>query len=141
MDIATLIAWVLTAGGGFFMLSIWISRGGPGARRSETQLPPPVLFSHFGLAAAGLVLWVAYVFTGAAALAWLAVALLVAVAILGFLMFARWRKTRAGTAAAAGPGAAPADLPEQHFPVPVVAAHGVAAVVTLVLAVLVAVGV
>jgi hypothetical protein len=140
MEYAALIAWLLTAGGGFFMLSIWASRGGAGARRNETELKPPVVFSHFGLAVAGLVLWVVYLFADAAALAWLAVAALVAVAVLGFTMVARWRRTRAGTTTSAGPGAAAADLPEQHFPVPVVVAHGVLAVTTLVLALLAAAG-
>ena len=59
MSIAALIAWILTAAGGFVLLGKWISHGGvrsPGASR----FPPGLIFSHFGLAAAGLVLWIIY---------------------------------------------------------------------------------
>lgn len=145
MAVAALVTWVLTAAGGLFMLSIWISKGGPTQRRSETALPPPVIFGHFGLAALGLVLWVVYVAVGSPALAWVAFALLVPVALLGFVMLTRWlpvyRGARVATArsAAEGPGAAAADPPERHFPVAGVAAHGVLAVVTVVLVLLAAV--
>jgi hypothetical protein len=63
--------------------------------------------------------------------------LLLIVAGLGFTMFARWLPTyrTAGTTAT---GAGPA---ERHFPVPVVAAHGLVAATTLVLVLLAALNV
>ena len=62
MSIAALITWVITAGFGFFMLIRWATRRRvPGA---ETHLPPVRVFSHFGLAAAGLVVWIIYLVTG-----------------------------------------------------------------------------
>ncbi|MEV0309494.1 hypothetical protein [Nonomuraea fuscirosea] len=113
MDIAALITWIVTALGGFAMLGIWISRGG--LRRDEgapTRLPSPVVFGHLLLAAAGLVAWILYLATGSAALGWTALVLLVPVALLGFVMLARWipvhRAAAPGTAApgTAAPGTA-----------------------------------
>jgi hypothetical protein len=140
MEWAALITWVLTAGGGLVLLSIWLARGGmrqgrePGAR-----IRPPLILSHFLLAATGLVLWIVYVVTDSDALAWIALVLLGIVAILGWTMFAIWyqRRQRGRVAEAVDPGT-PA---EQHFPVPVVALHGVLAVTTVVLVFLTAVGV
>ncbi|MGW3991266.1 hypothetical protein [Streptomyces sp. NPDC004830] len=149
MDIAALIAWLLTALGGFVMLGTWIRHGG--ARRQQTgasHLPVPVVLGHFALAAIGLVVWIAYVVADTSALAWTAFALLLPVALLGFVMLARWIPVRrGGTAnpvahtAATGPGAEGTVPAERHFPVPVVVAHGLLAVVTLVLVLLTALGV
>src|SRR5213596_2421050 len=77
MKWAALITWVLTAGGGFVLLSIWLSRGGM-RQQSEAgnRIKPPLIMSHFLLAATGLVLWVIYVITDSDALAWIAFALL-----------------------------------------------------------------
>ena len=140
MDIAALVTWLVTALGGFFMLGIWISRGGP--RRQEgggSRLPAPFVFGHFLLAAAGLVVWIVYLVAGGRGLAWTAFGLLVPVALLGFAMFARWVPVYREHAAGLGGGAqAPA---ERHFPVPVVLAHGLFAVVTVVLVLLTALGV
>jgi hypothetical protein len=84
MDTAALVAWVITAGSGAYVLATWISRGGslrPGA--GATGSPPTVIFGHFGLALGGLVIWVAYLVAGWAALAWTAVGVLLPVAGLG----------------------------------------------------------
>ena len=140
MEWAALITWVLTAGGGFVLLSIWLARGGmrqgrePGAR-----IRPALILSHFLLAATGLLLWIIYVATDSDALAWIALVLLGIVAILGWTMFAIWyqRRQRGRVAEAVDPGT-PA---EQHFPVPIVALHGALAVTTVVLVFLTAVGV
>jgi hypothetical protein len=147
MAVAALVTWVLTAAGGLFMLSIWISRGGPTQHRNDTVLAPSVIFGHFGLAALGLVVWIVFVVAGTQALAWVAFALLVPVALLGFIMLTRWLPVyRGARVAPAGgsaeePGAAsPAAPPERHFPVAAVAGHGVLAVVTVVLVLLAAIG-
>ena len=127
MDIAALITWLVTAVGGFIMLGIWVSGGGhkPG---SGSRLAPGLVFTHFLLAAVGLVLWIIYVISPSDALAWTAFVVLLPVALLGFTMFARWIPTvrqRTGTA-------------ETRFPVPVVIGHGLFAATTLVLVLLTA---
>ncbi|MEU1011809.1 hypothetical protein [Streptomyces sp. NPDC005890] len=144
MDIAALITWVVTALGGFYMLGTWIQRGGIRQQQTGTsRLPAPVVFGHFALAAIGLVVWIIYVVADRTALAWTSFGLLLPVALLGFVMLARWipvhrDRAAAGTTAQGGAGTVPA---ERHFPVPVVVAHGLFAVATLVLVLLSALGV
>jgi manganese efflux pump family protein len=143
MGIAALIAWVLTAAGGFYMLATWVSKGGTREPRTS-NFPPGLIFGHFGLAAAGLVLWIIYVITDTEALAWVAFVLLLPVALLGFVMLARWipvRRTSVQAASGAQAGTPESGPPERYFPVPVVAGHGLLAVVTLVLVLLTALGV
>jgi hypothetical protein len=141
MEWAALIAWVITAGGGFVLLTIWLKRGGMQGAAGGSRIRPPLIMSHFLLAATGLVLWIVYLAVDSSALAWIAFVLLLVVALLGFTMFGIWLKRRqAGTAV----GAAPAgpDVPaEQHFPVAVVGLHGLLAATTLVLVLLAAAGV
>jgi hypothetical protein len=130
MKWAALIAWVATAGGGFVLLAIWLSRGGmQQEREAGRRIRPPLILAHFLLAATGLVLWIIYVASDSDALAWVAFTLLAVVALLGWTMFAIWyQRRRLGAAREA------AGIPaEQHFPVPIVALHGVLAVTTVVL--------
>src|ERR671931_2037773 len=135
MEWAALITWVLTAGGGFVLLAIWLSRGGMSQREGGNRIRPPLIMSHFLLAATGLVLWIVYIASDSEALAWIAFALLLVVALLGFTMFGIWLKQRQGRAGAVE--AAVADRPaEQHFPVSIVALHGLLAATTLVLVLL-----
>ncbi|MGP4000674.1 hypothetical protein [Streptomyces sp. 8N706] len=138
MDIAALVTWLITALGGFYMLGTWIAHGG--VRGGSSRLPVPVIFGHFALAAIGLVVWIIYVIADQDALAWTAFGLLLPVALLGFLMLARWIPLHRERAAvpAGGEQAEPA---ERHFPVPVVAGHGLFAVVTVVLVLLTALGI
>ncbi|MFG3224745.1 hypothetical protein ACGF07_08195 [Kitasatospora sp. NPDC048194] len=144
MDVAALITWLVTALGGFYMLGVWIQRGGVHQQRTGTsRLPAPVLFGHFALAAAGLVVWIVYLAADRTALAWTAFGLLVPVALLGFVMLLRWIPVhRARTASVPAAAGADADAPaERHFPVAVVLGHGLFAVVTVVLVLLTALGV
>jgi hypothetical protein len=146
-----LVAWVLTAVGGFVMLGRWVARGGLRQQRTgASRLPAGVVFSHLALAAAVLVLWVLHLLADDDVLGWVALALLVPVAALGFAMLVRWRQVRregdVGSAVHAHSGAGPAphraggtgrageeDTPaERHLPVGVVVAHGLLAVVTVV---------
>jgi hypothetical protein len=140
MSIAALITWVITALGGFILLGTWLSRGGLRAREGAgaSRFPPGLIFGHFLLAAAGLILWIIYLVTDADALTWVALATLVVVAALGLTMVTRWRRDRATVTAGAGRAAR---APEQHFPVAVVYLHGLLAVTTLVLVLLTALGV
>jgi hypothetical protein len=155
MSIAALITWVITAGFGFFMLIRWATRGGlrhvPGA---ETHLPPVRVFSHFGLAAAGLVVWIIYLVTNNTLLAWIAFADLVLVAIIGLVMVTQWARDGRAAMAAATAGAnagantgavrsdaSEVDLAEQHIPRPPVVLHGIFAVSTVILVLLAALGI
>lgn len=146
MQWAALIAWIATAGGGFVMLAIWLSRGGMRqSREAGTRIRPPLILGHFLLAATGLVIWIVYVATDSDTLAWVAFGLLAVVALLGFTMFAIWYQRRQrGPAAATGvtgsPGSSQTPL-EQHFPVSIVGLHGLLAVTTVVLVFLTAIGV
>jgi hypothetical protein len=137
MEWAALITWLLTAAGGFVLLLVWVSRGGMRQTEPGSRIRPPLILSHFLLAATGLVLWIIYVFSDSDVLAWIAFAILLVVALLGWTMFAIWYKRRQGQAAMMD-AAPPA---EQHFPVPVVALHGVLAVTTVVLVFLAAIDV
>ena len=142
MKWVALIVWVITALGGFGLLGICLRRGGmkqpaqPGRR-----IRPPLILTHMVLAAAGLVLWVVYVASGARGFAGVAFVLTLAVASLGFGMLALWLQRRQGASAVGAPGgpAAEGALPaEQHFPIAIVAAPGLVAAATLVLVLLAA---
>ncbi|TGB17395.1 hypothetical protein E4099_03620 [Streptomyces palmae] len=128
------------------MLGTWIRRGGIRQQQTGTsRLPAPVVFGHFALAAIGLVVWIIYLVADKDALAWTAFGLLLPVALLGFVMLARWipvYRERATAGAPAGARGAEGAVPaERHFPVPVVLAHGLLAVATLVLVLLTALGI
>jgi manganese efflux pump family protein len=91
MGVAALFAWLVTAGSGAYVLGSWITQGGSLRHRAgstSTGSPPTVIFGHFGLALSGLVIWVAYLVTGWAALAWTAVGVLLPVAGLGMATLA-----------------------------------------------------
>jgi hypothetical protein len=140
MEWGALISWIVTAGGGFVLLGLWLRHGGMRQREPGRRIRPPLILSHFALAATGLVLWIVYLVTDSDALAWIAFAVLVVVALLGWTMFAIWwqrRQRRAADASASTPGV-PA---EQHFPVSIVTLHGLLAVTTVVLVFLAAIGV
>jgi hypothetical protein len=144
MKWAALITWVVTALGGFGLLAIWLQRGGiKQADQPGRRIRPPLIFGHMLLAATGLVLWIIYLATDKKAFAWVGFALLLVVASLGFTMLALWLQRRQAAPAFAGVGGAgtttiagDATPAEQHFPVPVVAVHGLIAATTLVLVLL-----
>jgi hypothetical protein len=150
MAIAALLTWLITAGVGLFMLIRWATRGGlrevPGA---GTNFPRVRVFAHFGLAAAGLIVWIIYLVTGNTLWAWIAVADLILVALLGGLLVRQWTKdgraamasAARSDAAAAPPATGAVDLAEQHIPRPPVVLHGVFAVSTVILVLLSAIGI
>ena len=162
MRFVALIVWFITALWGLYMLAVWLIENDatrPGS--SASRLPLPVILAHVTFAVSGLVVWVAYLLLDRPALAWAAVGILVAIALLGFTMFARWipvyrmadDEISVPVAAMAGgaPGAAPEGVAgigslrekpaEGSFPLLIVLAHGVFAVSTVVLVVLTALGV
>ena len=146
MEWAALITWVVTAGGGLILLGLWLRGGGMSQSQADGRLiRPPLILTHFALAASGLVLWIIYVATDSDALAWVAFALLAVGALLGFTMLAIWLQQRqasqtalAGTPPPGGPVGPTAPPAERGFPVPVVIAHGLVAAATLILVLLTA---
>lgn len=144
MHIASLVLWVVTALGGFYLLGTWLSKGGMRQQASKvTRFPPALIFGHFLLAAAGLVLWIIYVVIDNPTIAWIAFAVIVVVALLGFTMFARWFQGRKQLAAAGSGGASSSDAgagspAEQTFPLAAVYGHGLLAAATIVLVLLTA---
>lgn len=149
MAIAALVTWIITAGFGLFMLRTWIAHGGARAG-TATHFRPPVVFGHFALAAAGLVVWVIYLLTDSTPLAWVAFVDLLAVATMGDLLVLRWFKDRRAATGAVAPGSSGrrgatetitagvtgVQLAEQRIPSAAVIAHGLLAVTTLVLVLL-----
>ena len=136
---AALITWVVTALFGFTMLTIWLKHGGL-RQRGVSKIRPGLLFSHFPLAAAGLVLWIVYLATDEDYLPWKAFAILVVVAVLGWSMFFGLPRRRPTAESQAGelPTLEP---PERKFPFAVVVLHGLFAVSTVLLVLLTAIGV
>jgi hypothetical protein len=141
MGVVALITWIVTALAGATLLSIWLARGGlrqQGAGAS--RFPPALIFGHFLLAATGLVLWIIYLATDTDGLRWVAFAILLVVATLGFTMATRWRQERQAALVATGETSTILP-PEQHFPVALIGVHGLLAITTLVLVLLTALGV
>jgi hypothetical protein len=154
MSITAFSAWLVTTLLGLYMFTIWLieddeSESEAGIRR----LRAPVVFSHAGLAIAGLACWFVYLHVDVDELAWAAVGLVVTAAVLGATMFTRWigirRIASVRAVLAERPPASPsvfdpvptrsAGLPgpglpaERNFPVSVVALHGIFAVATVAL--------
>jgi hypothetical protein len=135
-----LIAWIATAGVGLSLLGIWFERGGM-RRRGARRITPYLLFTHIAPAVAGLLLWIAFLVTDSASLAWMAFGILVVVAVVGSTNFYIWQQRRVGLLRATqsrwdlGPAeAADERIPaEQHFPVGAVVLHGLLALTTLAL--------
>jgi len=166
LALAALIAWLLTASLGGYMLRTWVARGGLRVQRATgVGVPPAVVFGHAAVALTGLVVWAIYTRTGWHVLAWLGLALIAAAIALGICAVTLWTPYPiAVPAAAAGrPGAQPpaagdgtvtdemiASLLANPFPVrrrprlrlaPLVpVGHGFAALATFMLAMLAAVG-
>jgi hypothetical protein len=163
MDVAALAAWILTAVLGLYMFTVWlIEDDGSTDRTGSRRLRAPLVFSHAGLALGGLAIWLVYFYVDDDRLAWVSVVILAAVATLGVAMFRRWvpvhqqasRRPPSPTGPVSQPAAPsprsqastrvaqlPAPLPaERNFPVPVVLLHGVLALITVSLVLLVTLG-
>lgn len=145
MAYAALITWFAAVLLGLFMLAVWLIENDVTDRVvAPSRLPVVIIFTHLSLAAAGLAMWVVYLVVERRMFAWVAIGILGGIAALGATMFLRWIPVYRGPARAASPapppGGALAVPAEGNFPVVVVAAHGLLAVSTLVLALLAALG-
>ncbi len=131
MNWVTLIVWLLTALGGVALVGIWLRHGGAGTPTTR-RFPKPLPFLHALAAVISLVLVIIYLIGDVDALKPVTLAGLLLTAVLGIAMFVLWLgglRTRTSPAL----GADVARAPEDAFPAPLVALHGIAAVATLVL--------
>jgi hypothetical protein len=143
MSLAALLTWIITAGAGLYLLTIWlIEYDREFQSAAATRLPVPVISAHALLAVAGLVVWGVYLITDTPRLALAAAATLLVVAALGLTMAVRWFAVYRAhdSAAVRGQRAGVTVPPERNFPLPVVIGHGLFAVATLILVVVTAVG-
>ena len=129
MGLAALIAWLLTAGIGGYMLRTWVARGGLRRQRATgVGVPPGVVFGHAGVALAGLTVCISYLSSGWRPLAWIGVTLVCAAICLGICTVTLWtpypvrpdpqagREDVEGFEHRGGP-AQPADPPDEHHDV------------------------
>ncbi|MCC5477694.1 hypothetical protein ACFV2N_07540 [Streptomyces sp. NPDC059680] len=131
MGVFVLCAWLLTAGLGGYLATVWVRHGGLRQRTpGVTRLPLWLVLGHVALAVAGLAAWTAYVVGGVRPSAWAACAVVLIVAAFGFMMLLRWLPSSGrhshGDATA-----------ERHFPLTAVVAHGTTAGATVLLVLLV----
>ena len=142
MSVAALFTWMVTILGGLTLLVIWIIEYDREFQTAAaTRLPVPVISAHVLLGIGGLMLWISYLVIDEERLAWATIAALGTVALLGLLMAARWIGVYRAFADP-GPSLTRATTapPERNFPLPVVVAHGLLAVTTLVLVLFTAIG-
>jgi hypothetical protein len=152
MSLLTLFIWMTTAGGGLFLLSIWLIEYDKDLKpATRSRLSGSLIASHVLPAGGGIVIWGAFLIFNATWLAWLAVAALAVAVPIGLVMATRWigvyrakrermRLVQAGPvpaddfAAVLAAEEAPA---ERHFPLLLVLGHGLLAVTTVTLVVIV----
>jgi hypothetical protein len=152
LGLAALMAWFVTAAAGSYLLAGWRAAGGLRRRRPAASLVPVTVLSHFGLAVAGLGLWIAFVITGTRVLAWVGVGLIVLIAGLGMGALSAALPEPDRSASPAGPGPAGPDpvarvqpqadpgSSKARTPVAVIAVHGTLATATILLVFLAAIG-
>jgi glucan phosphoethanolaminetransferase (alkaline phosphatase superfamily) len=129
MAVVVLTVWLLTAGLGSYLATVWIRHGGLRQRRmGVTRLPVWLVLGHVALAATGLLAWLLFLFGHVRASAWAACAVILVVASFGFMMLFRWLPS-------SGRHAHAETTAERHFPIAAVVAHGGCAVATVVLVV------
>lgn len=178
ISVVSLITWIMAAGCGLYLVSIWLIEYDRDFQKSaRTRLPPLVLACHVLLAGGGLIAWAVWFVWFTDKLVWIAALALLLAATLGSFMASRWigvyREYRAirraateeqaispasaASAASAPAGGLPSAVssrqiaaldrpvaigpPERNFPLPVVIAHGVFAVATLTMVLLITFGV
>lgn len=156
LRVAALVAWLVTATAGSYLLAGWLRHGGLRRGRAGGRpggMPPVIILGHFGVAVTGLGLWIAFMASNLTALAWTAAALLLPTAGLGMatLVTALPEPAEAASPAAAEGAADPGGLATRiaataaparvRMPVTVIALHGVLATATMLLVLLAAIGV
>lgn len=130
VSVMGLAAWLLTAGLGGYLATVWLRHGGLQQRRAGvTRLPLWLVTGHALLALTGLTAWVAFLLSRTPSSAWAASAIVLLAASLGFMMLFRWLPSR-------GRHAHTEHAAERHFPLAAVVAHGMCAAMTILLVLL-----
>ena len=115
LGIAALTTWLIDAVSGAYMLGTWVARGGMHQQLTTgDRLAPRVVFTHFGIATTGLLVWISFLTTRWVPLAWLAVGLLMLVIGLGISTVTLWTPFPAHRVTAdadADPGTVPGPAP------------------------------
>ena len=112
MAIAAMIAWVLTASIGAYMLRTWVTRGGLRRQRATgAGVPPAVVFGHASAALTGLLIWLGFVSTGLDLLAWLGVTVVAGAITLGVCTVTLWTPYPVAVPSAAAPAVTPQATP------------------------------
>ncbi|MCZ4125649.1 hypothetical protein [Streptomyces sp. H39-S7] len=133
MGSVVLGVWLITASLGAYLFTIWLRHGGLRQREAGvTRLPVSLILGHIALAVVGLAAWTVFVFGESAASAWAACGVVLVVASLGLMMLFRWLPSP-------GRHSHGERTAERNFPVTAVVAHGVCAVVTVLLVLAVAI--
>ena len=105
MAVAALVAWVLTASIGFYMLRTWMAHGGLRRQRATgVGVPPAVVFGHASAALTGLAIWAGFVKTNWEPLAWLGVVLITVAIALGVCTVTLWTPYPVVVPVQGGPG-------------------------------------
>jgi hypothetical protein len=138
VGLLALLSWLATAAFGTFLLYLWAGRAARSTRgRFSYGRPPPYIprwavVAHVGLAVGGLAAWLGTIVL-VDELAYIALPVLVTVALLGTGMFVRWLGSRRARRAALAINRAPS---ESRLPTVAVISHGLFGVMTVVLVVL-----
>jgi hypothetical protein len=133
LSLAALATWLLTIGLGTSMMARWITRTRPGLGAARN-------FAHLGLAATGLGIWIGYLATGVAGLAWAGCGLLIAAASLGMTLVFLAPARDPGTSLGGDPARDPGTSEGRPPPALLVGVHITAAVVTILLTTLAVAG-
>jgi hypothetical protein len=125
VGVAVLVAWILAAIAGLYLLKVSLADGGLTHQATKvTRFPVALTLGHLLLGAIGLAIWVGYLITAQVVYAWAAFGSLVVVALQGFTLLTRWLVGRGGRHARGA---------ERPFPVVAVVVHGGVAIMTFVL--------
>lgn len=129
VQIAALLAWLATAASGAYVLIRWLLAGGSLRGRGGASSPPAITIGHAGVGLAGFAGWTLFTITGWTWLAWACLVMLLPVTGLGMvvLLLGLPRPTRRAIARPRGR--------KRGAPWLMIAGHGLAAAILLVLAI------
>jgi hypothetical protein len=117
LAVAAVVAWVLTASIGVYMLRTWVTRGGLRRQRATgVGVPPVVVFGHASAALTGLVVWLGFLGTRWDPLAWLGVVLIASAIALGVCTVTLWTPYPVVAPPVVAPAAPPSPRPSAAPP-------------------------